>query len=168
MSQTLDDVTKGLPESALQDIRAFRSALETIVAEMVELLTVKRASYGPANLERHGLYGILVRLDDKGERLRQMYQGNVPKTTATGENEQDAWDDILGYSLLAALFLRHGPQMYSVGGGRGEVADEIQRLASMGLLHESPRENPAAGIGKPRQTTSGNPNVYGDRLDPEG
>lgn len=112
MDPKIKEALQGTSPELREDIVAFRLALADLAHEMVTHLTIKRASYGAGNLTRHGLYGILIRSDDKAERLRQMYVMNVPRTTASGETEQDAWDDILGYALLAGLFLRYGARMY--------------------------------------------------------
>lgn len=129
-----DDWKAGLPADRVAEVEGFRFAMQEIADTMVQMLVEKRASYGPHNLIRHGLHGMLVRSDDKAERLRQIYQGNIPRDTAVGESECDAWRDIAGYALLALLFLNSD-----------DFTDFTGAIGTIPLPE---------GIGKPRATTA--------------
>jgi hypothetical protein len=96
------------------DLDAFDQALTDKMNQLKDLLVSKRRSYGASNLTRHGVFGILVRTDDKMERLRHMHEEGL-QVTDVGESYTDAWQDVAGYALLALLFLEHGPAMYTDG-----------------------------------------------------
>lgn len=89
------------------DMRLFLTGLQTITDDMTVLLADKRASYGSDNLRADGLFGIMVRIQDKISRLRHMYKNGL-ENTAVNENAIDAWMDICGYSLLACMYVKYG------------------------------------------------------------
>jgi hypothetical protein len=73
---------------------AVNSVFDTVVA--------KQRMYGPRNVVRFGLRGIVIRLNDKIERLKnlQHHQGPV-----IFEPIQDTWLDIVGYSVIAIMWI---------------------------------------------------------------
>lgn len=76
----------------------------TKITEAVKaLLLAKNASYGDDNLRRFGRYGILVRVSDKVERIRNLLE--TGKQTIM-ESELDTWMDIAGYAIQALRFIR--------------------------------------------------------------
>jgi len=77
----------------------FERDLETRFAEMTGLLIRKRAAYGTTNLEMFGGMGIVVRANDKVQRLAQMYM-RQSEIAGDGELMEDAWRDLLGYAVL--------------------------------------------------------------------
>lgn len=66
--------------------------------EMVSLLGRKQNDYGHGNIEKFGQFGILVRLSDKVERLK-----NLKKKQAQAEPYEDALVDIVGYCVVALM-----------------------------------------------------------------
>jgi predicted DNA-binding protein (UPF0251 family) len=66
--------------------------------DMVNLLGRKQNDYGHGNIEKFGHFGILVRLSDKIERLR-----NLKKRQAQAEPYEDALVDIVGYCVVALM-----------------------------------------------------------------
>lgn len=66
--------------------------------EMVNLLGRKQNDYGHGNIEKFGQFGILVRLSDKVERLK-----NLKKKKAQSEPYEDALVDIVGYCVVALM-----------------------------------------------------------------
>ena len=71
-----------------------------LLDEVGALLLQRNAKYGSANIDKHGLKGILVRIDDKLARLNHM-AGEFPD-----ESVEDAWMDVAGYALIALMKLR--------------------------------------------------------------
>lgn len=67
--------------------------------ELSEVMMDRQRKYGPGNIARHGVTGVLVRLDDKLSRLSH--------TSADFEDERlkDAWIDIANYAIIALLWL---------------------------------------------------------------
>jgi hypothetical protein len=91
-------------EAAQRDLEQFCAEVTDVVTEITNLLIEKRRGYGPGNITRHGEYGVLVRLDDKTERLRNMLAHQT--TTAASESRDDTWQDVIGYGILGLLLER--------------------------------------------------------------
>lgn len=70
--------------------------------EMAFLLGKKQHDYGHGNINAFGLFGIVVRLSDKVERYV-----NLTRKGADAQNESllDTLEDIIGYCVIAAMFL---------------------------------------------------------------
>ncbi len=81
-----------------------KDAAQQVANEMVELIAKKQHDYGHENINAFGEVGVLVRLNDKVARLRNLIMKNVdPANEAT----EDSWRDVVGYGLIA-LMLRKG------------------------------------------------------------
>lgn len=84
--------------------------VEKTRAFFIEKLSQKNRQYGDGNLLKHGLVGILVRLDDKLARIE-----NYLETGNIGEESMDeVFFDIAGYALNALRLLKEG--RLSIGG----------------------------------------------------
>ena len=67
--------------------------------EVLDLLIKKNKDYGDDNLRKFGRFGILVRVADKVERIKNLLE---TKTAAVvSESERDTWMDIAGYAIQA-------------------------------------------------------------------
>jgi hypothetical protein len=75
--------------------KAIRTIFETVIA--------KHKMYGSGNIARFALPGIVIRLNDKVERLKNLKQHNGP---VLFEPIQDTWLDITGYSVIAIMWIR--------------------------------------------------------------
>jgi len=73
--------------------------------EIVELLVKKNSDYGSDNLKKFGLFGILVRLSDKMERLRNLIYKDVVKSAKCDETIRETFIDIAGYAINAIRLL---------------------------------------------------------------
>lgn len=62
----------------------------------------KQKMYGQRNIARFGLPGIVIRLNDKIERLKNLQQHDGP---VVFEPIQDTWLDIVGYSVIAIMWI---------------------------------------------------------------
>lgn len=67
--------------------------------ELFELMEGRHAKYGPGNISRHGVQGILVRMDDKLARLAHS------EADHSDESYRDAWLDVINYGLIALMFM---------------------------------------------------------------
>lgn len=83
----------------------FQSELVDITDKMCNLLSSKRRSYGPHNLTRFGLTGIVIRASDKIERLATMTQQGVQESN-DGDSMEDALMDLIGYGILGLMYYR--------------------------------------------------------------
>jgi hypothetical protein len=90
-----------------EDLRIddFNDHVTEVVSEMQEVLEFKRRSYGPHNLTRFGLTGIVIRASDKIERLATMTQAGTTENV-DGDSMEDAIQDLIGYGILALLYYR--------------------------------------------------------------
>lgn len=75
--------------------KAFRAFCEAAV-----LLDTKQQDYGSANISAFGERGIVVRMNDKVERLKMLvWNGNAPQH----EKVSDTWVDIANYGVIGLL-----------------------------------------------------------------
>jgi hypothetical protein len=72
--------------------------------KMVELIASKQHDYGPTNITRFGVQGLLVRLHDKVARLENLSKRR--DTSAKNESVFDTLNDIVGYCLIGVMLLR--------------------------------------------------------------
>lgn len=83
----------------------FNEIVGSVSAEMQDLLSRKRRSYGPHNLTRFGLIGIVIRAGDKIERLATMTKDGVDHNV-DGDSMEDALKDLIGYGILGLMYYR--------------------------------------------------------------
>jgi hypothetical protein len=82
--------------------------LEHILAKVFEeylaLWKVKQRKYGPNNIAACGKEGVVIRLNDKVQRLRRFnFDGIVGDKEGS---EEDAWLDALGYAAMGLIVYR--------------------------------------------------------------
>lgn len=69
-----------------------------------DLLVQRQAKYGPKNIQKFGYYGILIRLSDKIERLKNLISGVGVETA--DESIDDTLADVVGYYVCAVMLNR--------------------------------------------------------------
>ena len=82
----------------MKEPRTFNEAVHLVAEEIASLVEKKQADYGQGNILAFGADGILVRVSDKVERLKNL-RGKV----ISNEPVTDSWRDLAGYSILALL-----------------------------------------------------------------
>lgn len=97
--------------------KTFDDACEQLVQEIAQIVIKKQRDYGKENILKYEEFmrqvvgkdyqvgvGVLARLNDKMERLKNLYKKGMEP-----ENEpiEDTFCDIIGYSLVALLLLRN-------------------------------------------------------------
>ena len=82
-----------------------------LVIEDIKLFDKKQHDYGPNNISKFGVQGVLVRTNDKLERLINLY-----KNDRNPENESidDTWQDLSIYGVIARAVIKD--QWDKVGG----------------------------------------------------
>lgn len=70
--------------------------------ELLRLLASKQRDYGHGNILKFGRLGIVVRLSDKLERLKNLTAKGV---SPANESIADTLHDIVGYSVIALMLL---------------------------------------------------------------
>jgi hypothetical protein len=88
--------------------------IKEIFMEDMALLRAKGHDYAGnedclANLRKHGLYGIVVRLSEKSSRLDTLVQPGAGAPQVKDEGIRDTLRDIRNYAFLAELFLDGEP-----------------------------------------------------------
>ena len=85
-------------------INTFEKAVDSILAELRELMISKQKDYGPQNILSFGEYGVLVRVNDKVERLKNLHKaGRNPNN----ESIDDTWKDIANYGIISLMVRRN-------------------------------------------------------------
>ena len=82
----------------------FEEAVDEVMGELRELMINKQRDYGHSNITDFGEYGVLVRLNDKVCRLKNLL-GN--KKEPKNESIDDSWIDTANYAIIA-IMLRRG------------------------------------------------------------
>ena len=77
--------------------------LQNILKEMGTLLKRKNEMYGDENIIKIREEGIIVRLEEKLERLKHL---SKIKKDPTEETIEDTWKDIVGYGLIGIMLRR--------------------------------------------------------------
>jgi len=84
----------------------FAADVWSVLDEIGNLLITKQADYGPGNINNaHGgpINGLLVRIGDKFERLKNLYKsGTVPNH----EPIEDSFKDMANYAVIALMVER--------------------------------------------------------------
>ena len=88
----------------MNEVKTFQQAVDTVMAELRDLLIRKQRDYGHRNITDFGEFGVLVRVNDKVSRLKNLL-GNG--RTPVNESIDDTWRDIANYAIIA-LMLRKG------------------------------------------------------------
>ncbi|NPA76854.1 MAG: hypothetical protein GXN93_03820 [Candidatus Diapherotrites archaeon] len=70
------------------------------LAENFALFMRKQLDYGPRNIADFGELGVLIRVNDKVQRLRNLLFGNK---NPQNESIYDSWRDIANYGLIGQL-----------------------------------------------------------------
>lgn len=73
-----------------------------ITEEVRNLLIAKHHDYGTKNLDEFGSFGILVRVSDKVNRLKNLMKNKAE----VKETLEDTWKDIAGYAIQAVRYCR--------------------------------------------------------------
>ena len=79
-------------------------------------LIKKQRDYGPENIARFGLNGIVIRTHDKVARLENLASKNIE---ASNESFDDTLLDIIGYSAVALMWI-NGTFLYPMGNEKYE------------------------------------------------
>lgn len=75
---------------------------EKVIKEIEELSKIKNKDYGCNSLTRFGNYGILVRISDKLDRLKTLYE-NGNRRHVKDETIQDTIKDVVNYAIYMLL-----------------------------------------------------------------
>jgi len=99
------------------DVPTFEETFDNIFNEAFDLLIQRQRKYGPDNIARQGMWGVLTRIaDDKIARLRRAFNGRIaagqialdPVTEGESDDTfEDACLDLMNYAAIL-LALKRG------------------------------------------------------------
>lgn len=109
MDTALQDIVDYIVDHTSITTHQGKNALAIAVTNCV-LLDCKQKDYGPNNISVFGELGVIVRVNDKFERLKHLTKPLFEGRSADGpknESIEDTWKDIANYATIA-LMLRNG------------------------------------------------------------
>ena len=74
-----------------------------VCCENIQLMDKKQQDYGSGNISAFGEFGVIVRLNDKMERLKNL--NKMP--SVKNESIEDTYQDIANYAVIALLIRRN-------------------------------------------------------------
>ena len=74
-----------------------------LILEDIKLFDKKQHDYGPGNIAKFGVHGVLVRTNDKLERLINLYRND---RNPENESIEDTWQDLSVYVVIARAVLK--------------------------------------------------------------
>lgn len=94
-----------IAQSALLQIDAGVNTTQTDMMDDVERTVIsKQKDYGHGNIMRHGLHGVIVRMCDKVERIKNLESKRFGEPV--NESLGDSWLDLVGYCIIAIMLLQ--------------------------------------------------------------
>ncbi len=76
--------------------------MKKILQEIEKLLILKNKTYGDNNIIKIGKLGVLARIEEKIERLKNMIEKNIEDK----ESKEDSWKDIIGFGIIGTMLER--------------------------------------------------------------
>lgn len=73
----------------------------TFALENVLLMDKKQIDYGSRNISGFGTFGVVVRMNDKFERIKNLF--NNKRKAAVNESIRDSFRDISNYAIIALM-----------------------------------------------------------------
>ena len=99
----MKDTHSELVESIFKQLSCQEEQTRVIIETMlqdIELFDKKQHDYGPGNIAKFGEYGVLVRTNDKLERLINLSKRNEEPIN---ESVIDTWQDLSIYGAIARV-----------------------------------------------------------------
>ena len=85
-------------DAGLSSPNSFQEMMVRLANECTSLCISKQKDYGPKNISAFGLVGVLVRMNDKFERLKNLVRtGRKP----SNETLEDTLIDVANYALIS-------------------------------------------------------------------
>ena len=97
---SLDHVLDQVCRAYKIETPAGREFLKVALAN-AQLMDRKQRDYGPRNISGFGMFGVVVRMNDKFERIKNLFNNRRKK--ATNEGIRDSLRDISNYANIAIM-----------------------------------------------------------------
>lgn len=106
IKKEIEEIDSGLVAHIIEKLQikttAGRNFIFVALSNAV-LMDKKQQDYGSANIAKFGTFGVLVRINDKLERLKNLYTIKGRKRKAINESIQDSFRDLSNYAIIALL-----------------------------------------------------------------
>ena len=91
----------------------FEEAVGLVLEDMATIMLDRQRKYGPTNIQRGGIHGLLVRIGDKLARLEEdhkacPFKGECLQRDLPDEKVEDAWLDLANYAGPIGIMLQRG------------------------------------------------------------
>lgn len=100
--QSVDGVQRTFESLACMAIQESRIRETWDTGHVISTLCKKQNDYGHGNILKFGIYGVIVRMSDKVERLANLLKKDVK---AQNESTDDTLLDIVGYTVIALMLM---------------------------------------------------------------
>lgn len=110
-------------------LEQMESDFKHYATNIAKLLSSKNKDYGPGNIAEFGRLGILVRLSDKIERLKNLYSRGI--LSPQHEAIEDTLKDIAGYAIIG-LMIEHGrwpEKVFDFQKRDGDIYEKLEVVA---------------------------------------
>lgn len=90
----------------MTDLDQFQANADAVFRQLSTVLVSKQRDYGPYNISRAPggpINGLLVRMNDKMERLKNLYYGS---TEPQNETLEDSFIDMANYAVICLMVQR--------------------------------------------------------------
>lgn len=101
----------------------FKNEITIILDEIVEMLVKKNHDYGDKNLRKYGILGIIIRMSDKMERIKNIITSG---RNEVGESVNNEFGDIIGYCTQAIRMLNEHGNLKNIL--FGDIKDAIKEF----------------------------------------
>lgn len=88
----------------------FEDGLDSVLKDLRETMIRKQKDYGPKNITECGTIGVVVRMNDKLARLKNIFgitSGSFKQREATNESVEDSFIDVANYGIIALMLKRN-------------------------------------------------------------
>jgi hypothetical protein len=107
--------------------KTFEQAIDQILAEMRSTMIAKQKDYGPGNISAFGEHGVIVRLNDKVERMKNLKFGNGAERALDEIEELACSDGSASIEAIEEIIRKYSPK-------NEPVEDTYLDTANYGLI----------------------------------
>ena len=94
-----------LTSNAIRATKTFYPEKSARLVEVVITVINKQKDYGHHNIAMFGITGLVIRIHDKIARAENLLQKKDMENAVPGESLYDTFIDIIGYSIIALMWL---------------------------------------------------------------
>ena len=114
MTQEHKNRWASLSANAFCIAKTFDSTYLLTASEILNTVIKKQRDYGHKNISKFGITGLVIRVHDKVARVENLMQKENQANAVIGETMLDTLMDIIGYSIIAYMWLNN-TFMYDLG-----------------------------------------------------